>query len=177
MIKIMPNQGTHYMNHWYLVHTKIRQEHIALDNLQRQGFSCFLPQAPVERLRKGSLQLVAEPLFPRYLFIELNTGPQAQGWGPVRSTLGVSRLVTFGQHPAKVPPALVDHLRTQCADGGQVVRAYQPGDAVWVTQGPFAGLEAIYQHTDGEARVMVLLNVLSKPVPLAISPAHIRLAS
>jgi transcriptional antiterminator RfaH len=36
------------------------------------------------------------------------------------------------------------------------------------------GLEAIYQMTDGEGRVMVLLNILSKPVQLAIEPNQIR---
>jgi transcriptional antiterminator RfaH len=36
------------------------------------------------------------------------------------------------------------------------------------------GLEAIYQMTDGEGRVMVLLNILSKPVQLAIDPAGVK---
>jgi transcriptional antiterminator RfaH len=35
------------------------------------------------------------------------------------------------------------------------------------------GLEAIYQMTDGEGRVMVLLNILSKPVQLAIEPSGV----
>ena len=31
------------MSNWYLIHTKIRQERVALENLERQGFKCFLP--------------------------------------------------------------------------------------------------------------------------------------
>lgn len=164
------------MDNWYLVHTKIRQERVALDNLERQGFECFMPQVNVERVRKGALQVVQEPLFPRYLFIRLGTGTHAQSWSPIRSTLGVSRLVTFGQTPARVDAGLVDRIRTECARSGVVVRAFNPGEAVVVTDGPFAGLEAIYQTTDGEGRVMVLLNVLSKPVRMAISPTAIRKA-
>ena len=38
------------MSNWYLIHTKIRQERGALENLQRQGFECFLPQIWVEKL-------------------------------------------------------------------------------------------------------------------------------
>jgi transcriptional antiterminator RfaH len=45
---------------------------------------------------------------------------------------------------------------------------------VVVTQGPFAGLEAVYQTIDGEGRVMVLLNLLSKPVSLATAASGIR---
>ncbi|HRK39031.1 MAG TPA: transcription/translation regulatory transformer protein RfaH [Burkholderiaceae bacterium] len=162
------------MNHWYLIHTKIRQERLALDNLERQGYECFLPLARVERIRKDALQVVEEPLFPRYLFIRLGTGSQAQSWSPIRSTLGVSRLVTFGQTPAKVGDNLVAHIRNQCADSPLVVRAFKEGDALVVTQGPFAGLDALYQTTDGEGRVMVLLNLLSKPVALTIEPNAVR---
>ncbi len=33
---------------WYLVHTKPRQEQVALENLQNQAYPCFLPQNRVE---------------------------------------------------------------------------------------------------------------------------------
>lgn len=36
--------------HWYLVHTKPRQEKCALENLQRQGFSATCPPS---RLRSS----------------------------------------------------------------------------------------------------------------------------
>ena len=29
--------------HWYLIHTKPRQESVALENLERQGYQCYLP--------------------------------------------------------------------------------------------------------------------------------------
>ncbi|MCG9029715.1 hypothetical protein LH433_10220 [Laribacter hongkongensis] len=57
--------------HWCLVHAKPRQETCALENLQRQGFQCYLPTLPSEKLRQGVLAVADEPLFPRYLFIRL----------------------------------------------------------------------------------------------------------
>ena len=83
------------MSNWYLIHTKIRQERVALENLERQGFECFLPLIRAEKLRRGALQVVQEPLFPRYLFIRLGTGLESQSWAPIRSTIGVSRLVAL----------------------------------------------------------------------------------
>ena len=159
------------MSHWYLVHTKIRQENVALENLERQGFECFLPLMRLEKLRRNALQVVQEPLFPRYLFIRLGTDLESQSWTPIRSTLGVSRLVTFGQTPAKVDNALVEQLREQSNNETVHKRHFEPGEPVLVSNGPFAGLEAIYQMADGEGRVMVLLNILSKPVKLSIEPA------
>ncbi len=78
--------------HWYLVHTKPRQEKCALQNLEQQGYQCYLPTLLSERLRLGSLTVRDEPLFPRYLFIRLGQGPATQSWAPIRSTKGVSRL-------------------------------------------------------------------------------------
>lgn len=162
------------MGNWYLIHTKIRQEHVALENLERQDFKCFLPLIGVEKLRRGVLQQVQEALFPRYLFIRLGTGLESQSWSPIRSTVGVSRLVTFGQTPARVDDALVSVLRDKTENTQVQRRHFEPGEQVVVTHGPFAGIEAAYQMSDGEGRVMVLLNLMSKQVTMTISPANIR---
>lgn len=162
------------MSNWYLIHTKIRQERMALDHLERQGFECFLPLIRAEKLRRGALQVVQEPLFPRYLFIRLGTGLESQSWAPIRSTTGVSRLVSFGQVPAKIDDELVGELRAQSESSEVVLRHFEPGEQVVVTDGPFVGVKAIYQMPDAEGRVMVLLNILSKQVKMTVSPASIR---
>ena len=162
------------MQSWHLIHTKIRQERLALDNLERQGFECFLPTIQAEKLRGAKLRVVTEALFPRYLFIRLSTSLNAQSWAPIRSTLGVSKMVAFGHNPAKIDDALLSALRARTDRPKEVSRHFEPGAPVLVTDGPFAGLEAIYQAPDGEHRIMVLLNLLSKPVKLAVSPASIR---
>jgi transcriptional antiterminator RfaH len=65
-------------------------------------------------------------------------------------------------------------LQAHSANTDVQLRHFSPGEAVTVTDGPFVGLEAIYQMTDGEGRVMVLLNILSKPVQLSIEPTSIK---
>ena len=161
------------MREWWLVHTKPRQEDKALANLEAQGFECYLPLLPVEVLQRGSLKVKDQPLFPRYLFARPSINGAGENWGVIRSTLGVNRLVTFGQTPAKVPDELVAQIREHCSQGVQS-RHFEPGERVEVASGPFAGLEAIYQMADGEGRVMVLLNILSKPFKLSIKPAAVR---
>jgi len=162
------------MSNWYLIHTKIRQEHVALENLERQGFSCFLPLIQVEKRHRGKLQVIQEALFPRYLFIRLDTGLESQSWSPIRSTVGVSRLVTFGQTPAKIDDALVGELRAKNESVEVQRRYFEPGEQVVVTDGPFVGVHAFYQMADGEGRVIVLLNLLSKDVRMHISPSGVR---
>lgn len=163
--------------YWYLVHTKPRQEKCALENLERQGYQCYLPTFSSETLRQGQLTVIDEPLFPRYLFIRLGHGDSAKSWVPIRSTKGVSRLVSFGVEPAKVDDALIELLRVQESSlRGEPVRLFKSGERVRLTEAPFAGIEGIYQMADGEHRVMVLIEILSKPVALRVSPTNLRKA-
>ena len=80
---------------WFAVYTKPRQEHIALLNLERQSFECYLPMAEGPMQRRGARNKAQhEPLFPRYLF--LNADPQRQSLEAVRSTRGDVGLVRAG---------------------------------------------------------------------------------
>ena len=161
--------------HWYLVHTKPRQEKCALTNLEQQGYQCYLPTMPSERLRQGSLTLLDEPLFPRYLFIRLGLGDTAKSWAPIRSTRGVSRLVKFGVEPAKVDDGLIELLKArESAANDEPARLFNPGERVRLITGPFAGIEGIYQMAEGERRVMVLIELMSKRVAVGVSPTELR---
>jgi transcriptional antiterminator RfaH len=160
---------------WYLVHTKPRQEKCALENLQWQGYECYFPTMPAEKLRLGKISTAQHPLFPRYLFIRLGQGPSAQSWTPIRSTKGVSRLVTFGNTPAKVDDALIHVLRSQeSAAQIEPERLFKSGERVRITAAPFADIEGIYQMTDANQRVMVLIELMSKPVKIMVSPSALK---
>jgi transcriptional antiterminator RfaH len=164
--------------HWYLVHAKPRQEKCALENLERQGYHCYLPTLPSEKLRQGVLTVSDEPLFPRYLFIRLGQDNSAKSWAPIRSTKGVSRLVSFGVEPAKVCDGLIELLRKQESSvQAEPERLFKRGERVRLTETPFAGIEGVYQMADGERRVMVLIEFMSKPVAVRVSPAVLRKAS
>jgi transcriptional antiterminator RfaH len=117
---------------------------------------------------RGTSHAPLEPLFPRYLFIRFEAA--GTGWSALRSTRGVSRLVSFGIEPAQVDDGLIEHLRaTEKSLTEQPLFAV--GEPVQVILGPFAGIEGVYLMADGESRAMVLVELLSKsaklPVPLA----------
>ena len=160
---------------WYLVHTKPRQEEIALANLQRQGYRCYLPQMRIERIRRRKAEVATEPMFPRYLFIRLDSSDQGKSWSPIRSTLGVSQLVHFGARAAKVDDTLVDLLR-QRELTLPTEAIFHSGDSVVIADGPFAGIDAIYQTADAERRAFILLEILAKPVSMHIDAGRLRKA-
>ena len=114
-------------------------------------------------------------MFARYLFIRLDNSQTGKSWAPIRSTLGVSRLVSFSTEPARIDDLLIEALKTQQSSLDNTPQSlYTKGDRLVITDGPFIGLEAIYQMHDGESRAMVLINLLSKTVRLKIPPANLK---
>lgn len=148
---------------WYLVYAKPRQEMVAHANLARQGYEIYLPLIRQVRKRRGRRATVVGPMFPRYLFIHLDS--QSDNWGPIRSTLGVVSLVRFGQNAAQVPGDLIAALRQrQDKQGVQVLptEEYRPGSRVRITEGSLAGYEGVFLAKSGRDRVVLLLEILGK---------------
>jgi len=153
------------MKCWYLIHSKPRQEKIARENLERQGYATYLPLAPIRRRRRGRTIRVVDAMFPRYLFIQLSD--EIDDWRPIRSTIGVSSLVRFGNTPARIPDGLIDVLRErEDAEGIQILSnpQFQQGDPVRIAEGPLEGYEGIFQCKTSNERVMLLLKIAEKSV-------------
>jgi transcriptional antiterminator RfaH len=148
---------------WYVVQTKPKQEFRALEQLTNQSYDCFLPTLNLEKVRRGKTETVSEPLFSRYLFIRLDM--VTSNWAPIRSTRGVSSVVAFGSRFATVSDAIVDALRIQ-VERRQPEPLFKAGQKVLIESGPFSGLEGIYQMVDGEARALVLIELISQPQKL-----------
>jgi transcriptional antiterminator RfaH len=150
------------MNSWHLIYTKPRQEELALINLKNQHYECYLPFISKEKILQGKKILSKEPLFPRYLFVKLRHDGQ-QNWSPIRSTKGVSHLVNFGGQAASLDDDTVDHLK-QKLDKDWVVKAFSEGDNVEILQGPFKGMEAIFNAYQDEERAMLFLHFMAKNI-------------
>lgn len=162
------------MSDWYAVHTKARQEHVAVENLHRQDFETFLPLIRQSRRRRSQWREVTEPLFPGYLFTRLDL--DADNIAPIRSTRGVSGLVRFGGMPIPVPDAIVEDLMAIQDDTDGVIctaTLFRTGDRVSIAGGPLAGLEGIFQASDGKERVSLLLDFLGKQQRITVSRHHV----
>ena len=158
-------------SNWFAVVSKPRQEQTALENLQRQGFECFLPMAenPYQRRSKKQKQIV-EPLFPRYLFLKANASQQ--NLAPVRSTKGVLSMVRFGIELAVVPESVIRAIK-ECISTDTGLIKIEPitikaGDKVRVFDGPLAGLSGIVQEQDSKNRTLLLMELLGRPTKIEV---------
>jgi transcription elongation factor/antiterminator RfaH len=95
---------------WYALQHKPSQGDRALTHLQNQGIASFYPKITVEKIKAGKRTKKLEPLFPGYLFVNLEqTDPM---WAKLRSTRGILRIVSFANKPAAIPDDVI--LKTAC---------------------------------------------------------------
>lgn len=168
MNTLLNNTNESHSLSWHLVHTKPRGETRALQNLERQGFEVFLPMITLQKVRRGKLTSVTEPMFSRYLFIR--TTSIMQDLSLVRSTLGVIQLVRFGNVPAKVPN---DWVESMCLQPAVQEKLFNAGDKILIGNGVLKGLDAVFIQPDGETRAMVLITLLSKPHMVSYETANL----
>jgi transcriptional antiterminator RfaH len=161
---------------WYLVHTKPAAEAIAQLNLERQGYKVYLPRATQAVRCRGIWRERVAPLFPRYLFLGLQSG--AQSLGPVRSSVAVAGVVRFGAEYALVPDTVIDDLRGRTDPISGLLRigaaaSLARGTPVRITRGPLDGLEGVFEREEGAERVVVLLNLLGGQAAVQVPARYV----
>lgn len=168
---------------WFVAQTKPRQERLALLNLERQGYRVHLPLVPqglTGSTGAAASVVCAAPqiLFPGYIFFA--PAHAEQSISPVRSTVGVSRVVRFGQQIATLSSQHLDEVLAfveQCTGlpGGLAARinGVAEGKLVEVVDGPFADYRGLVSRV-GSERVMVLIDILGKAQSLRFGHDQLR---
>lgn len=154
---------------WCVVHTLPHQEMRAEGNLLRQGFRSWLPTMLRTRRHARRLETIRAPIFPGYLFVELD--PEREAWGRINGSFGVRRLITDGARPKALPQHFVETLQSELSSEGICMPSshLEPGAEVRVVSGPFADMLAtVVELVPGE-RVRLLLNLLGGQVPTTVS--------
>jgi transcriptional antiterminator RfaH len=169
---------------WYVVQTQPHAERKAAVCLSagihktepHDGFPVYLPCRGKRHSHARKIEWVAAPLFPRYLFVALDT--QTQRWSLIDTTMGVGRLVRNGNKPVPVPPEVIRALQQrQGADGLITVDEppprFAPGDRVRVVDGAFTDELGLFEATTDQDRVAILINLLGRETRVLLDEAAI----
>ena len=163
---------------WFVAHTQPNAEARAVLNLERQGFATYLPRYLKRRRHARRVDIVAVPVFPRYVFVAIDLARQR--WLSIRSTIGVSRLVCQGDAPLAVPHGIVDALIRRHDEAG-FVQLMAPlglrvGDKVRVLGGAFEESLGLFEAITDEQRVTILLDMLGRKVRVTLDSGLIAAA-
>lgn len=152
--------------HWHLAQLKSNGLRQALLNLARQGFATFVPfERRTERVG-NRFRTAEKPVFPGYLFVKFDPGTDR--WQKINSTLGISRLVSFGNRPAPVPDDLMDGLIVRFAKADAHLPDLKAGDEVTVRCGPFAEFLGNIEAVDANRRILLLIDVMGRNTRLTL---------
>lgn len=146
---------------WYVCLTKPRQEAYALAKLREQGYELYLPMLESWARRAGHWTRKQSVMFPRYIFVR--PGRPNQGVWAVRSTPGVTALVSFGPVLAVLSHEQMAALQALLADRAAATtqQPLKAGEQVVFASGPLEGLRGIISNVAAE-RVTVLMRLLGQ---------------
>jgi len=162
--------------HWYAMHVKPHKERVVTRLLEARGTEVFFPCLQVKPVNPRSAKERA--YFSGYLFVRADLeqeGKDAYRWLP-----GVHGLVTSGGETAVVQDSLIvelkAHVKALQVAGVLNLAEIKSGDRVKISEGPFAGYDAIFDaYLPGNQRVQVLLAFLShQPQTVKIDSSAIR---
>ena len=141
-------------------------------SLAAKGFEVYLPRYRKRRRHARRIDVVAAPLFPRYLFVAIDRG--AQRWQSIQSTIGITPLVGNGDEhePGMVSPEIIEGLRDREDAEGFVLLEQRPrfsaGDQVRVSDGAFRDCLGLYEGISGHHRSAILLDLLGRKVRVVL---------
>lgn len=160
---------------WYAIHTQPNNENRAEENLRRQGFATYLPRYLRRRRHGRRTDIVARPLFPRYMFVGLDV--ERDRWRAVLSTVGVSNLVGSGEKPIPLLDTIIDEIRAREDTQGFVMLSLppglKPGSTVRLVDGLFADCQGLLERSADNQRVAVLLSLLGRKVRVSVPVASV----
>jgi len=158
------------MKQWYVIQTHAMAEEKAAFNLKRQGYGAYLPRYLKKRSHARRVDWVARPLFPCYLFVEMDV--EMTQWQAIRSTIGVSHFICLGDLPAPVPEGIVEAIIAREDEKGHVGLSFgdlfKKGQEIEITNGPMAEILAIFDCVDDKERGFVLMEILGRQVRVRV---------
>ncbi len=163
---------------WYVVQTQPNAENRAICNLGRQGFKTYLPRYMKRRRHARKTEIVAAPLFPRYVFVAIDIATRQ--WRSIQSTFGVSRLVCNGDRPAAISSWVIDQLRGREDSSGYVqlrpMARFAHGEKVRIVEGVFSECLGLFEDMTDRERVIVLLDLLGRKVRVVLDGSAVAAA-
>jgi transcription antitermination factor NusG len=151
---------------WYAIYTKHQHEKSAEDLLRRKGFETLLPLYQATHQWKDRSKVVALPIFPCYLFLNVDLDRKLE----VLTTPGVFFLVENGGRACEVPASDIEALKkiAQSAHRFEPHPFLKSGDQVRICRGPLEGIEGMLVRFKNHYRVVLSIDLLQKAVAVEV---------
>ncbi|MDP9383203.1 MAG: transcription termination/antitermination protein NusG [Chloroflexota bacterium] len=162
---------------WYVINTYSGYEDKVKRDLQHRvdtmGFAdkieqILVPTVEEIEIRNGQRHTVQRKVYPGYVLVLMEMDDSS--WYVVRNTPGVTSFVGFGNKPTPLEEREVNRiLKRMDEEPPKVKMALNIGEAVRITDGPFADFEGTVDDVNEEkGKVKVLISIFGRSTPVEL---------
>lgn len=162
---------------WYVIHTQTgyeqRVKHALEQRIKSLGvedkiFDVVIPIREIVVVKKGKKSKATEKVFPGYVLIRMIL--KDDSWLVVRTTEGVTGFVGAGLKPTPISEKEVSAIMKFVTQEQPKFKAkFTTGEAVKITEGPFADFLGTIQAIDEErGKVKVLVSIFDRETPVEL---------
>ena len=164
---------------WYAVHTYSGQEQkakrylesaVTNAGLDEKFGQVLVPTEQVTEMRQGKRSVNTRKFLPSYILVEMELDKVTQNL--VVSTPGITNFVGAGGKPSPLRAKEVEHIIGQIDSSRAtelVDMPYNAGDAVKVTDGPFADFAGVVSEVNTERKKLkVMVSIFGRPTPVEL---------
>lgn len=180
---IIISESTDPRSRWYVVHTYSGHEARVAESLRQRLESMSLTHRVQEiliptqdkiEIKGGKKSTVKEKIFPGYLLIKMIA--EEDSWLAVRTTQGITGFVGTGNKPTPLSESEVATIMRFSVIGAPKYKVkFSIGEAVRVTDGPFADFLGSIEHIDEEkGKVRVLVSIFGRETPVELDFLQIK---
>ncbi|MGB3478635.1 MAG: UpxY family transcription antiterminator [bacterium] len=159
---------------WYAAYTRCNHEKIVKKLLKEKDVVTFLPQIIVPSRRRDRKILIKRPLFPNYLFVELNEAHET--WMKVFRTPGLVR-ICGNDRPMPIPDEDIESIRIFINSDRNLypLSCLKIGSRVQVISGPLTGaIGILVKESHKKRRLVVSLELMGQSVAATLFDDEIK---
>lgn len=164
---------------WYVVHTYSGHEQkarrhlesaIETSGMQDKFGRVIVPTELVTEMKQGKKSTSTRKFLPSYILVEMDLDNESRHL--VVNTPGITNFVGAGGKPQPLDPEEVEHIIGHM-EKGPVMKSdempYSAGDAVKVTDGPFAEFSGVVSEVIPERKKLkVMVSIFGRPTPVEL---------
>lgn len=169
--------GRKVTSNWYALAVQPRKEEYVERQLASSGHKAACPRYRKIVRHARQTKTVLAPLFPGYLFIELDLSTQS--WRKANWIPGSIGLVKFDNRPTALHRDFVENFVLHLSENGlaQFNQDLKVGDRVQAVGGPFDRLMGEIVAMSDSDRVKVLMEALNRKVEMTLPKSSIVIAA
>lgn len=149
---------------------------VKIEGLEERIGRVLVPTLKEKRFKGGALKYFERKLYPGYVFVEMicesDGAINENVWFMVKETTGVGDFIGSNNKPTAMPDHEVGAMLAACEkpdESSLSAVAFQKGDHVKITEGPFEGYEGEVDSVDERrGNVTVMVTVFGRATQLDV---------